>query len=159
MSAPVINCFKEEYARFHNLLVKQIEVCPDELWTEKVGGYVYWQQLFHVFASTEIFALPDGQASMQTLCPPEIAMLSKQPEMHLSKEQLKDFAAKMKILADSFFDSMSVDKLTLEHATMSKRMKAPKTNQNALMGLIRHANYHLGCCDAILRQHGIAGVY
>ena len=159
MSDPVIACFKEEFERFHNLLLKQIEVCPDSLWTEKTGGYVYWQQLFHAFASIEIYALPDGQASLQIQYPPEVVMLSQEPERHLDKQQLKEFAAKMKILADAFIDSMSADKLPLEHTVMSKRLKAPKTNQNALIGLIRHACYHLGCCDAILRQHGIPGVY
>ena len=159
MSDPGISCYKDEFERFHDLLTKQIDICPEELWTKKVGGYIYWQQLFHVFACIEIYALPDGQVSSQTLYPPEVVMFSQEPEVHMTKQQLKDFASKMKKMAVSFIESMSMDKLLLENSSMSKRLKSPKTNQNALIALIRHANYHLGSCDAILRQHGIPGVY
>jgi len=159
MSDPVMRCFKDEFEKFHDLLIKQIDVCPNELWTKKVGGYIYWQQLFHAFACIELFALPDGQASLQTQYKREVVLLSQEPETHMTKEQLKDFAATMKNLALSFIASMNADKLHLEHAGMSKRLKTSKTNQHALIALIRHANYHLGCCDAELRRHGIPGVY
>ena len=56
MSDPVVQCFRIEFDLFFDLLEKQIETCPDELWNRKAGGYVVWQQFFHSLACTLLFA-------------------------------------------------------------------------------------------------------
>lgn len=49
--------------------------------------------------------------------------------------------------------------LTQRHDRLSAALGKERTMQHALIGLVRHASYHLGCCDAALREHGLAGVY
>ena len=159
MSDPVIACFQAEFERFFALVEKQIEICPDELWGKKVGGWPFWQQVFHNLACIEIYALPEGAVSHQTMYGKKVAMLSEETETAMTKAAMKDFATGMCKTANRFFASMSSDRLTTKHAVMSKLLNRDMSNQNALMAMIRHTCYHLGCCDALLRQHGVPGVY
>ena len=159
MSDPVIACFQAEFERFFAMVEKQIEVCPDELWEKKAGGWPFWQQIFHNLACIEIYALPEGSASQQTMYSKQVAMLSEQPAKPMSKAAMKDFAATMRKVADQFFATMSAETLTAKHAAMSKLLNRDMANQNALIAMVRHTCYHLGCCDSVLRDHGIPGVY
>ena len=159
MHDPVISCFKDEFDRFFGLLEKQIDVCPDDLWTQKTGGYIFWQQLLHVIACVELYALPEGESSKQTAYERGVIMLSALPKRHMTKTEMRELAAAMKTLAHTFIDGQSTATLTSKHARISKALGKELTNQHALMGLVRHACYHLGCCDAALRQHGVPGVY
>ena len=158
MNDPVIACFKSEFDRFFDMLGKQISICPDDLWNKKVGGYVFWQHLLHVIAIVELYALPEGQPSAQTLYERDVVMLSSTAQRVMSKEEMQSLAASMKKLAHTFIDAQSVSTLTDKNVRMSNAMGKELTNQHALIGLIRHACYHLGCCDAALRDNGIAGV-
>lgn len=159
MNDPVIECFKGEFNRFFELMKKQIDVCPDELWNEKEGGYVFWQQIFHTAACVELYALPEGQPSQQTMYGREVVMLSSEAPTPMSKNELLDFTEKMQKLAYTFIDGMTVSKMTERNERMSKVTGKDMTKQNALIALVRHTCYHLGCCDTVLRSHGIAGVY
>jgi len=159
MSDAVIACFQADFERFFAFLEKQIEICPDALWAKKAGGWPFWQQIFHSLACFEIYALPAGVASQQTLYSEKVAMLSEEAATSMSKRAMQDFAAKMHRVAERFFASMSADMLTAKHDAMSKLLNRDMTNQNALIALVRHTCYHLGCCDTILREHGIPGVY
>ncbi len=155
----IIQCFKDEFDRFYGLLEKQIEVCPPELWTKKAGGYIFWQQIYHTVSCVELFALPEADSNTPSKFCPEIAMFTKEPDTHLSKQELQKLAAEMKLLAHSFMDTLTVASLTLPHKNMSTVLGKKLSYQNALIASIRHTSYHLGCCDAILREHGIKGVY
>ena len=155
----IIQCFKDEFDRFHGLLEKQIELCPPELWAKKAGGYFFWQQIYHTISCIELFALPEDDCERPSKFCPEVAMFITEPEKAISKEEMLELAAEMKILAHTFINSLSVNSLTLPHQNMSTVLGKKLSIQNALIASIRHASYHLGCCDAILREHGIKGVY
>lgn len=159
MHDPVISCFKEEFSRFFALLEKQIEVCPDDLWRKKTAGYIFWQQLLHAIACVELYALPEGESSKQTAYERGVVMLSAIPKRHMTKKEMRGMADNMKQLAHAFIDKQTTATLTDKHARISKALGKELTNQHALIGLIRHACYHLGCCDAALRDHGLTGVY
>ncbi|SHN62694.1 hypothetical protein [Desulfovibrio litoralis] len=159
MNDPVISCFKDDFKRFFNLLETQIIIIPDSLWNKTLGGYPLWQQFFHTLACIELYALPDNQPSEQTFHTKEIVMLSGITNDIINKEDMLIFAQKMKKQALNFIEDMSLEKLTKKHNRTSTALKKECTNQYALIGLIRHICYHLGCCDALLRENGIKGVY
>lgn len=159
MSDPVIDCFREDFERFFSLLKQQVEVCPDDLWATKAGGSIFWQQLLHAFACIELYALPEGEPSRQTLYPRDVVMLSATPDRTMTKAEMYSLAADVKLLADAFIAGQTAATLTARHSGLSKALGRELTNQHALLGLVRHACYHLGSCDAVLRDHGIAGVY
>ncbi len=155
----VIECFKSDFDRFWGLLEQQIALCPEDVWVKKIGRWFYWQEVLHILACVEINALPEGQPSLQTLFPNEVAMFSQAPDRTMTKAEAVKMAADMKNLVHNFIAAQSAATLTQKHPVSSKILGRELTNQHALIGLIRHVCYHLGCCDAILREHGLQGVY
>lgn len=155
----IIKCFKDEFDRFYELLEKQIEICPPELWTKKAGGYIFWQQIYHTISCVELFSFPEHDPNRPSKFCPEVAMFIKEPENAISKRELQELATEMKILAHSFMNTLNLNSLTLPHQNMSVVLGKELSIQNALIASIRHTCYHLGCCDAILREHGLKGVY
>ena len=156
---PTIACFREEFDRFHGLLEQHIDRCPEDLWEARAGGYPYWQQLLHAFACVELYALPEGEPSRQTRYPRAVVMLSDVPESAMTRDEMRALAADMKTLAHAFMDGQSAATLTARHEPLCRFFGREITQQFALLGLVRHACYHLGCCDAILRERGLPGVY
>ena len=161
MRDPVIACFWEEFERFFDYTVKQVEVCPEELWSQKIAGDPLWQQFLHTFACIELFyALPDTAAvpilAGRSL---EEVLLKRESGSPMSKAAMLDYATHMKELAKAYMDELNSARLTEPHPRMSAAMNKPRTHQHALMGMVRHACYHLGCCDTILRERGLDGVY
>jgi hypothetical protein len=44
------------------------------------------------------------------------------------------------------------------HPVLTRFVGKDRTNVAALIAMVRHYNYHLGCCDSVLRSHGLPGV-
>ena len=157
---PLIQCFKSEFDRFFELLKKQVEVCPQDLWTKKVGGYIFWQQQLHaVMCVGLIYVEENDDIAAEVGFSREVIMLSAEPSEEMSKEGLFILVEKVHKLAHTFMSSINDADLTKKHTVMSKTLGREMSNQNALIAMTRHCCYHLGCCDAILREHGIKGVY
>ena len=154
----IMQSFKNDFDCFWGLMLKQIEVCPDELWNRRVGGWIFWQQVMHSIACVELFVLPEGQAGENRFSRDDMLLLRDSDERP-SKAELLEMAGKMKELADSYIDNTTSAQLGDIEPGMTRRLGRESTRQNAIMALIRHCCYHLGCCDAILRENGIPGVY
>ena len=155
---PVIKGFRDEFDRFWDLMEKQITVCPEEIWNQKESGWVFWQQIYHTAACVELFALPEGRPSALEL-EREVWMLAKEPERAVSKREMLDLFGSMRLLAYDYMRETNTGSLAEVDPVLSKRFGRELTRQFALLGLIRHCCYHLGCCDSILRNHGLKGVY
>ncbi|MDR2891547.1 MAG: DinB family protein [Deltaproteobacteria bacterium] len=155
---PVIKGFREEFDRFWGLMEQQIEVCPDEIWNRKESGWVFWQQHYHTAACVELFALPEGRPSAIKL-EREVWMLVKEPQSAVSKQEMLDLFKAMRALAYEYMEASNTANLAEVDPVLSKRFGREVTRLFALMGLIRHCCYHLGCCDSIFRNNGMKGVY
>lgn len=156
---PMIQCFKDEYDRFAGLMEQQITMCPEAVWMRKAGGWPFWQQIFHTVMLSEFYALAEGLPSAQDRFSPEVVMLSQEPDGCMTKEEMLALSGRMKALVHEFMGGLTVEDLTREHPRLSKVFGRSVSNQFALIGAIRHYCYHLGCCDAILRDNGLKGVY
>ena len=162
MQDQVIDTFRQEFDRFHAFLELHIDVCPsDDIWREKTGNFAYWQHLMHAFSCVEFYAAPLGAPSLQTIYPESMARFknTEEPQRPMTRDEMRSLATAVKKLANDFFATQSTETMPLKNDTMSKAMGKDCTNIQALIALIRHYNYHLGCCDAALRSHGLPGVY
>lgn len=159
MNDQIIDCFKEEFNRFFTLLEQQMDLCPDDLWNQKAGGFIFWQQHLHTLSCTFLYSMPDGGFFESLPYKPGVLMLSEEPDFTLTKDEMRGWAQKAKSAAHEFIDRQTVSSLTGRHQLMSSLLKRELTNQSALIALIRHLCYHLGCCDTALRDRGLGGVY
>ncbi len=134
------------------MLMSEIEACPDELWTAKVGGFVFFQQVLHALTGLRFWARPedlgfDEPFSERRLYPE----LDGIPEGSVSKEELRAYGASVAEQVESLFEGKS-DEWLFAPCHIDKKV----TNFDVIQGQIRHVQYHAGHCDAALRERGIA---
>lgn len=159
MLDPVVDCFKQEFDRFHGFIEQQIETCPDAVWVEVLGDTPYWLHMLHVLAFIEHVARPYGAPLKQTAFSGDVVRLKAKPDHVMSKADMLALAADMKAVAYAYFETQSIKTLIDKNAVLSETFGRDCTNLTALILLVRHYNYHLGCCAAQLRMHGLPGVY
>lgn len=156
---PIVQGFKDEFKRFIGLQKKQIADCPEDVWQKKAGGYYFWQQQLHSLGCISLFVLPEGEPEPVLPFPRAVVMLSEEPQGLMTKGDMLALADRMAALANTVMSAMPDADLPKKNERMSKSLGRDCTNQSALMALVRHCCYHLGCCDSVLRDHGLPGVY
>ena len=155
---PVIQTFKNDFDRFYDMLIMQIDVCPDNLWTAKEGGYFYWQQVLHAIGVTEMYTVKDGDKFSPKYGMPVI-MLSEEPADYLSKDELRELALDVREKVYDYLNSLKPEQLLTLHPFFTKALKKDTNYLAMLIALVRHLCYHIGCLDSVLRNNGLKGVY
>ena len=148
----LVNSLRNQFFLSFSMLEKIIEICPDGLWNKKVSGFIFWQQLLHTFAGIHcwlreekpeiipVFATFNGKNIY-----PEF---ENDPEIMLTKADLKTLCDEAKETAEKWFKGKDDDWL-------QKPMFNNFTNFDNTTGQLRHIMYHIGHCEAILREHGV----
>jgi hypothetical protein len=130
------------------MLDQVIAVSPDELWEQKKGGNVYWQQLFHTLTGVQRWMRPSGDRFGEPFAGrglyPE---LEQDPESHLSRAELLEYLETVKTVVQQFFENKD-DAWLYEKAAVYPKIK----NIDIIYAQIRHIQYHVGHCEAILRE-------
>lgn len=135
------------------MLLSLIEVCPDALWHERVGGFRFWQQVLHALCGAAYWLRLDSATFSEPF--PERRLfpeLDCESEGSVSKQEMRDYAATVAARAGRFFASLdsAAGPETPSHAN------AELSTFDVATGQIRHLMYHVGHCDALLRERGIA---
>ncbi len=159
MSDKIMNAFKDEFDRFLGLMELQIDRCPEDLWLKKCGDYPFSQQVLHTLACSLMFSARQGEAFEGLPYSRAEIMLTADPAREISKDELRGRIPRARSSAHDFLDSLTISDLMARHAVSSAAMGSERTNFQAVLGLIRHICYHLGCCDAALRYNGVKGVH
>lgn len=134
----------------YDMIENLIEDTPDSIWGLKKGGYIYWQQLLHAICGSLYWLRTDPDNFTEPFIELNVyPELEKDPENQLSKEQLLRLLNDAKDVASYFFDHYDSKQLLLDSVLV-----------HAVSGLdivfiqIRHLMYHIGHCEAILRESG-----
>ena len=158
----LLDSLRRQFSDPFEMLEKIIDVCPDELWNKKTSGYVFWHQIFHALYWVH-FWLRDEKTDFnepftgETLYP----HLEKTPEKILSKNDLRIFCKETKELAEKWVsgkDDSWLNLLLFREKTPTKMLK-DWTYLDAIISQISHLMYHVGHCDAILRENSVKGVW
>ncbi len=159
MSNAIVSAQKGNFDFAFSLAMQFIEVCPDEIWKEKFGGWPVWQQLYHGISVSEFFIVDEGAASDAGPCPAGMTLSAVADAQAPSKDAMKTYVQKIKGAVDAWMGKMNDAALPQKHEGASSRMKGDYSNANIMVLLTGHLLYHLGGCDAALRQHGLKGVF
>ncbi|MDR2884497.1 MAG: DinB family protein [Deferribacteraceae bacterium] len=154
----MVQVFINDFERFCGMLINQVDLCSDEVWTATDGKYPYWWHIMHSIAFTEIYSADADATTKIPYSMPEI-MYSKEPENVLSKEGLIAIILDIRETARAYMKGMTDERFTEVNHKLSKLYGKETTQLGALIAILRHMCYHIGCCDTILRMHGIKGVY
>ena len=123
MSQNIVQQQRENFNFAYSLLMQFIDVCPDDLWGKKFGGWPVWQQVYHALTALDFFVAAPDAKPIHGFVPQDVANLSVQGQEPLSKNQLKEFASLAKTGADKYLDSLTDVDLTTKAQGASMRMK------------------------------------
>lgn len=159
MSRTIVEAQKGTFDFAFSLLQQFVEVCPDELWTQKFGGWPIWQQVCHALSAIHFFIAAPGEAPVNPLVAPEIGSLSAIGDTPVSKNAVRTFAAQAKAEADNYMNTLADANLDAPAEGATSRMGRPTLHANIMALMSGHILYHLGSCDAALRERGLKGVF
>ena len=140
MSRDIVAALEEPYQRAWALLAQYMDTCPENIWAETNGGWPVWQQVAHAIAVLNFFILEkDDEAFLPAPAGIGVLMLKEQGKGVVSKEAMQAYGKSVKAAVDARLAALS--------------------NAAMIAMLASHTTYHLGSCDAALRDHGLPGVF
>ena len=159
MSRDITNAIQAHYRHSWNLLTQLIDTCPDKVWNETRGGWPFWQQVAHVLAVLNFFTLAENEEPLPAPCDMATLMLKVQGSCVISKDAMRDYAEAVRVTVDGWLDGLSDGELAKVHTVLSKKIGRDVAFGAAIAMLASHTCYHIGSCDAALRDNGLPGVF
>jgi uncharacterized damage-inducible protein DinB len=159
MPQNIVNALKGPVDRSFSLLAEFIKVCPEDIWAEKSGGWPVWQQLYHALTVVDFFIGKEGEPALPALAESEVGALRKIADRPVAKSALSELLTAVKQKADDYAASLSDEQLPAINESLFKRAKMEMSHAATLSMLAGHNLYHLGGCDAALRNNGLKGVF
>ena len=145
--------------RSFGLAEEYLRVCPENIRDKKFGGWPVWQQLLHAFTAVDFFLPPTGGTPEPSGIDPDVARLKSTPATPMSKLALEDLLSKTQDKVAKYIAAMDDAKLAQKHEALSSYFGRDVSQAEALALIASHTMYHLGSCDAALREHGLPGVF
>ena len=158
MSRDIVTAVQAPFLNAFALLERSIDVCPEEIWREKNGGWPVWQQIYHALTALDFFV---GQVGTPSDWPFDQATgsLNVVSEQYLTKEAAKKLATEAKARVDIYLAGLSDADLAVREPRLSA-VFGSDVPHGAIVGMLAsHTLYHVGSCDAALRDHGLKGVF
>ncbi len=160
MSQAIVQNLKGPFDRVFGMLGQYLEVCPDAVWDKTFGAWPVWRQWYHALAAVDFFTMQDGSSATPAPLGPDAGSLSAAyTGPALTKEQGKAFLVAAQKTADAYFAGLTDAMLVAKNQGFSARLNTELSHAVTASMLAGHAFYHLGCCDAALREAGLKGVF
>lgn len=150
ISNSLVKTAKTHFDLSFSMLENMIEKCPDDLWNEKKGGFVFWQQLLHAFTGINFWMRTNKDEFIEPFADKKVyPELDHDPENQLTKEDLTEYKNVAKEISRAFFDDKDDEWLGTESVIYNKIK-----NLDVIFMQVRHIQYHVGHCNSILRENG-----
>lgn len=160
MSNAVVLNLKGPFDRAFGMLEQFIDACPAEIWGKTFGGWPVWRQAYHGVGAVDFFiAQSAGDFSAPPLAPEAGSLSADYAGPAATKEQAKAYLAAMRQKAEAYFGGLTDATLCEKNQGLSARLNMDFTHAVTCSMLAGHAMYHLGSCDAALREAGLKGIF
>lgn len=158
MSREIVLATQGPFLHAWGLLTSYIETCPENIWKEKNGGWPVWQQIAHAVMTLDFF-VRGTEDLLPAPCDVDTAMLKVQGSAVVGKQAMQAYAAAVKERVDAWIARLTDADLPKLDTALTQKLgwDIPKAAVLAMLAL--HTSYHLGSCDAALRDHGLPGVF
>ena len=159
MSQAIVSSLRGPIDHAFVLMGDFIAACPDDLWVEKKGGWPIWQQLYHNITAVDFFIEVKGESPAPPLASGEVCGLEEVGTAPLTKDQIKQACGAVKARVDKYVAALNDEDLAKRNEALFARAKMDMSYAATLSLLAGHTLYHLGSCDAALRDRGLPGVF
>lgn len=158
MSRTLTGAAAVPFAHAWSLLEAYVDACPEGVWEETHGGWPVWQQVLHAVTVLDFFACGD-KPLLPAPAPQEVLMLSVQGKEQVDKAGLRAYMAAVRARVDAWLAELDDVALSVKDDRLSAALGFEVSAMWVLVMLAAHTQYHLGSCDAALRDHGLPGVF
>lgn len=159
MSRAIVENQRGSFDFAFSLMRQFMDVCPEDLWARKFGGWPVWQQVYHALNAVDFFISAPGAEPVKGLVPPDVSALKAQGKKPVSKTTMKEFADQVKAAADGYMAALTDEDMTAVAEGATSRMGRETRHATVMAMMVGHLLYHLGSCDAALRENGMKGVF
>lgn len=159
MSQDLVKSLSGLPAYSFNLVEKFIDACPDDLWAEKKGGWPIWQQVAHAICSVDFFIEVPGELIPPPVASAEAVSLKSVSTETVSKADMKAALKSAKNRVDKFMSALNDEDLPKRNEPLFAKSQMDLTLAYTISLIGAHSLYHLGSCDAALRDRGLPGVF
>lgn len=159
MSRETVQALRGPVETSFDLLEKFIADCPDELWAAKKGGWPLWQQIYHAVGAVDFFIGASGAGDRAPLAPPAVGSLEEVAVTVVSKADIKAALVEVRGKAGRFLDGLADADLSKRNEALFDNAKLEMSLAGTVSMLAAHNLYHLGGCDAALRDQGLPGIF
>ena len=161
MSHTIVTALKEPINQSFGMISQYIDVCPENIWVEKSGGWPVWQQIYHLITAVAFFtSAPDVQPAKTLVEEKYCGLRAAAPsEVVITREEMKVALTQALQDIDALVANLEDSDLTSRNEGVYTRIGMEFTMAGTLVLLASHTQYHLGSCDAALRNHGLPGVF
>jgi len=161
MANPIKDSLTAFVARVFGLMDEFLKLCPEEIWAQRFGGWPVWRQFFHAFSSTDFFLRDKDAAERPSPFGSDAGNLrvkdSSAPTP--SKEKMREYMEDTQKRVNDYLAVLDDVALGQINKGLSARFGQEYTHAVTITLLAGHIMYHLGSCDAALRESGRPGVF
>lgn len=158
MANSFVKNYQGQMAFAIGLYKKYLEICPQDVWREKFGGWPVAQQIYHALAATVMF-MASITGKMPENPAPTLGDLNNRAETPAPREQAARLLANIETALEEMFADLSDEDLLKKNDQASQMLGRDTSNAAVIELMTCHLQYHLGSCDAALRQRGLEGAF
>jgi hypothetical protein len=161
MANPIKDSLAANVAHAFGLMDEFLKLCPEDIWAQRFGGWPLWRQFFHSFSAADFFIRPENAAEAPSPFGADAGNL------HIkdcaaptpSKEDMLQYMEPAQKRVNDYLAGLDDATLGQINKGLSARMGRECTHAFTVALLVSHTLYHLGSCDAALRESGRPGVF
>ncbi len=150
----IVKTCETQFIKTFAMMENMIEQCPEEIWSVKAGGFVFWQQIIHALSGANYWMRQPESAFTEPFADRKVyPELDNEPIGRVSREEMTEYKNYVKALCRDFFEGKD-DSWLMEPSSILDKI----SNMDVLLMQIRHIQYHVGHCNSILRDRGYRAV-
>jgi len=161
MANPIKDSLAASVAHAFGLMDEFLKLCPEEIWAQRFGGWPVWRQFLHSLTAADFFLRPENAAETTAPFGADAGNLRVKDNdaPTPSKNTMREYMEAAQKRINDYLASLDDTALGQINKGLSARMGRECTHAGTVALLVGHTLYHLGGCDAALRESGRPGVF
>ena len=161
MTTPIKDSLAASVAHAFGLMDEFLKLCPEDIWAQRFGGWPIWRQFFHSCSAADFFLRPENAAETPSSFGTDAGNLGVKDSDAPTpgKDKMLEYLEAVQKRVNDYLAGLDDAALGQINKVLSARMGRECTYAATIALLVGHTMYHLGSCDAALRESGRPGVF
>ena len=161
MANPIKDSLAVNVAHAFGLMDEFLKLCPEDIWAQRFGGWPIWRHFLHSLTAVDFFLRAENAAETPSPFGADAGNLRVKDSSAATpnKEKMLEYMGTAHKWVNDYLASLDDAALGQINKGLSGRKGREYTHASTIALLVGHILYHLGSCDAALRESGRPGVW